>query len=85
MAVNPSSIVRLPMGFGRVRRRLVRWVLSVLHDETLMADVAMEGPNIMSAASATRKARGQSPAATGTDERRNRRGDGSVNLRGLLR
>lgn len=73
------------MGFGKVGRRLVRWVLSVFHDETLMADVAMEGPNIMSAASATRKARGQSLAATGTDERRVRRGDCLVNLRGLLR
>ena len=73
------------MGFVKVGRRLVRRVLSILHDETLMADVAVEGPNIMSAASATRKARGQSLAATGTDERRVRRGDCLVNLRGLLR
>ncbi len=73
------------MGFGKVGRRQMRWVLSIFHDETLMADVAMEGPNIMSAASATRKARGQSLAATGTDERSARRGDCLVNLRGLLR
>ena len=71
-------------GFVKAGRRLVRWVISIFHDETLVADVAVEGPNIMSAASATRKARGQGLAATGTDKWRARRGDCLVNLRGLL-
>ena len=71
-------------GFVKVGRRLVRWVLSIFQDDTLVADVAVEGPNIMSAASATRKARGQGLVATGTDEWRARRGNCLVNLRGLL-
>lgn len=73
------------MGLVKIGWRSVRRVLSIFHDETLVADVAVEGPDIMSAASATGKARGQGLVATGTDERRVGRGDCLVNLRGLFR